>query len=93
MQTQYNVSSYIIQLYFNYDVILTKEPLVLTKKKKKKKSSCEEKNMQTQYNVSSYIIELYFHDNQLTIETDENGRGGRNIDYQIKKTKSSRTRN
>ena len=48
--------------------------------------------METQYKVLSYRIELYFHDYKLAIEIDENGRRNRNIDYEIKKTKSSRTR-
>ena len=49
--------------------------------------------METQYKVLSYRIELYFHDYKLAIEIDENGHRNRNIDYEIKKTKSSRTRN
>ena len=48
--------------------------------------------METQYKVLSYRIELYFHDYKLAIEIDENGHRNRNIDYEIKKTKGSRTR-
>ena len=67
-----------------YDVILTKEQLVLTKIM----SSFEGENMQTQYNVLSYTIDLYFHDYKLTIEIYENGHSDRNIDYEIKKQKA-----
>ena len=55
-------------------------------------SSFEAENMQTQYKVLSYRIELYFHDYKLAIEIDQNGHSNRNIDYEIKKTKSNRTR-
>ena len=65
-----------------YDVILTKEQLVLTKII----SSFEGEKMQTQYNVLSYRIELYFH--ELAIEIDENGLSDRNIDYEIKRQKA-----
>ena len=67
-----------------YDVILTKEQLVLTKIM----SSFEGENMQTQYNVLSYMIDLYFHDYKLTIEIYENGHSDRNTDYEIKKQKA-----
>ena len=67
-----------------YDVILTKEQLVLTKIM----SSFEGENMQTQYNVLSYTIDLYFHDYKRTMEIYENGHSDRNIDYEIKKQKA-----
>ena len=44
--------------------------------------------MQTQYIVLRYRIELYFHDYKLAIEIDENEKSDRNIDYEIKKTKT-----
>ena len=68
----------------HYDVILTKEQLVLTKII----SSFEGEKMQTQYTVLSYRFELYFHDYKLAIETDENGHSDRNIDYEIKRQKA-----
>ena len=71
-----------------YYVILTKEQSVLTKIK----SSFKRENMQTQYSVLGYRIDLYFHDYKLTIEIDENGHSHRNIDFEIKKTKSNRKR-
>ena len=43
--------------------------------------------MQIQY-VLSYSIDLYFHDCKLTIEIDENGHSGRNIDYEIQSQKA-----
>ena len=51
-------------------------------------SSFVKKNMQTQYDVLGYRIDLYFHDYKLAIEIDENGRSGRNINYQIKRQKA-----
>ena len=60
-----------------YDVILTKEQLILTKVM----SSFEGENMQIQYNALRYRIDLYFYDYKLVIEIDEN-----------EKTKSNRTR-
>ena len=59
-----------------YDIILTKEPSVLTKIM----SSFERENMQTQYNVLIYSIHFYFHDYKVAIEIDENGHSYRNID-------------
>ena len=47
-----------------YDVILTKEQLVLTKRK----SSFEAKNMQTQYNALGFRIDIYFNDSKLATE-------------------------
>ena len=70
-----------------YDVILTKKKSVLPKIK----SSFEGKNMETQY--SGYRIDLCFHDHKLATEIDENGHSDRNIDFEIKKTLSNRTRN
>ena len=67
-----------------YDVILTKELLVLTKIM----SSFEGGNIQTQYNVLNYRIDLYFHDYKLAIKTDENGHSNKNIDYKIKRQKA-----
>ena len=49
-----------------YDVILTKDQLVLTK------ILFKAKNMLTQYNVLGYRIGLYFHDYKLAIVIDEN---------------------
>ena len=50
-----------------YDVILTKEQLVLTKIM----SSFEGENTEAQYKVLSYRTDLYFHDYRLAmIETD-----------------------
>ena len=66
-----------------YDVILTKEQLVL----RKIINSFEGENMQTQYNVLSYRIDLYFHDYEIAIEIHENGHSNRNIDYEIKRQK------
>ena len=37
-----------------------------------------------------YGICLHFHDQKLAIENDENGHNNRNIEYEIKKTKSKR---
>ena len=67
-----------------YDITLTKEQWLLTRIM----SSFEKKNMQTQYDVLGYRIDLYFHDYKLAIEIDENGRSGRNINYQIKRQKA-----
>ena len=47
--------------------------------------------METQY--SGYRIDLCFHDHKLATEIDENGHSDRNIDFEIKKTLSNRTRN
>ena len=45
--------------------------------------------MQTQYNVFCYRgFNLYFHDCNLSIEIDENGHSGRNIDCWIKRQKA-----
>ena len=66
-----------------YDVILTKEQSVLTKIM----SSFKGENMQTQHNVLNTRIDLYFHGYKLSIEIDENGHGGRNINYKIKRLK------
>ena len=51
-------------------------------------SSFKGENMQTQYIVLRQRIELYFHDYKLAIEIDENEKSDRNIDYEIKKTKT-----
>ena len=48
--------------------------------------------MQTQYNALGYGIDLYFHDYKFAIEIDGNAHSNRNIDYEIKETKSNRTR-
>ena len=48
--------------------------------------------MQTQYSVLDCKIDLYFHDYALLIEIDENGHSNRSIGYEIKKTRSKRTR-
>ena len=79
-------SSLIIDVKFNfqYDAILTKEQLVLTKIM----SSFEVENMQTQYNGLSCRINLYFHDYNLTIEIVENGHRNRSIDCEIKRQKA-----
>ena len=45
------------------------------------KSTFEGENMQTQYYVLGYRIDFYFRDYTLPIETDENDRSARNIDY------------
>ena len=68
-----------------YDVILTKEQLVLTKRK----SSFEAKNMQTQYNALGFRIDIYFNDSKLATEIDESGNSGRNIDYEINRRQKS----
>ena len=47
--------------------------------------------METQY--SGYRTDLCFHDHKLATEIDENGHSDRNIDFEIKKTLSNRTRN
>ena len=49
--------------------------------------SIEGENMHTKFNVLSYRI-----DYKLKIEIDANGHIEKNIDLEIKKTKSSRTR-
>ena len=67
-----------------YDVILTKEQLVLTKIK----SSSEGENMQRQNSALDYRIDLYFHEYKLAIEIDENNHSNRNIDYEIKRQKA-----
>ena len=67
-----------------YDVILTKEQLVLTKMK----SSSEGENMQRQNSALDYRIDLYFHEYKLAIEIDENNHSNRNIDYEIKRQKA-----
>ena len=67
-----------------YDVILTKEQLVLTKIK----SSSEGGNMQRQNSALDYRIDLYFHEYKLAIEIDENNHSNRNIDYEIKRQKA-----
>ena len=67
-----------------YDVILTKEQLVLTKIK----SSFEGDNMQRQNSALDYRIDLYFHEYKLAIEIDENNHSNRNIDYEIKRQKA-----
>ena len=51
--------------------------------------SFELENMQTQYNVLGYRIDLYFHDCKLSVENDENGHSGRNIDQKINKQKQN----
>ena len=56
-----------------YDVILTKEQLVLTKIM----SSFEGENIQTQYNALSYRIYLCFHGYMLAIEIIEDGHSDR----------------
>ena len=55
-------------------------------------SSFEVEDMQTQNNVLSSRIDLYFHGDIFAIEIDENGHSNRNIDYEIKRRKSNRTR-
>ena len=67
-----------------YDVILTKEQLILTKVM----SSFEGENMQIQYNALSYRIDLYFYDYKLVIEIDENGQSKGNIKYEMKRQKA-----
>ena len=67
-----------------YDVILTKEQLVLTKMK----SSSEGENMQRQNSALDYRIDLYFHEYKLEIEIDENNHSNRNIDYEINRQKA-----
>ena len=67
-----------------YDVILLKEQLVLTKIM----SSFEGENMQTQYNVLSYRTDLYFHGYKLAIEIEKNKYRYKNIDREIKRQKS-----
>ena len=67
-----------------YDVILTKEQLVLTKIK----SLSEGENMQRQNSALDYRIDLYFHEYKLAIEIDENNHSNRNIDYEIKRQKA-----
>ena len=67
-----------------YDVILTKEQLVLTKMK----SSSEGENMQRQNSALDYRIDLYFHEYKLAIEIDENNHSNRNIDYEINRQKA-----
>ena len=52
-------------------------------------SSFEGQNMQTQYNAVSYRIDLYFHDYKLATEMNENGHSYRNIDYEIKRQKTT----
>ena len=45
-----------------------------------------------QYNVLSYRVDLYFHDYKDAIVVDELGHNDRSIDYEIKKTRSSKKR-
>ena len=67
-----------------YDFILTKEQLILTKVM----SSFEGESMQIQYNALSYRVDLYFHDYKLAIEIDENGQSKGNTKYEMKRQKA-----
>ena len=52
------------------------------------KDAFEVDDMQTQYVVICYRIDLYFHEYKLTIEVDELGHNGRNIDYEIQRKRA-----
>ena len=70
--------------FMQYDFILTKEQLILTKVT----SSFEGESMQIQYNALSYRVDLYFHDYKLAIEIDENGQSKGNTKYEMKRHKA-----
>ena len=72
--------------FTEHDIMLTKEQSVL----KSIMDTFEGENMKTQYSVLGYKIHVYFHDYKLAVEVDEKGDKDRNIDYEIKKTKSIR---
>ena len=68
--------------------IITKKQSVPTKRK----ISFEVENMQTQYSMLGYRTDLYFHYYKLAIQTNETDHSDGNIDYEIKRKKSNRTR-
>ena len=70
------------------DVILTNEQTSLAKK-----SIFERENMQTEYKVLGYRTDICFHNCKISIEIDENGYSDRNIEYEIKKSKSQYKKN
>ena len=67
-----------------HNVINTKEQTVINSIK----DAFEGEDMQTQYSVLGYRIDLYFHKYKLTIEVDELGRAGRNINNEIERWKT-----
>ena len=75
-------------VFEKYGIILTKEQSVLTKTE----SLFEVEKMQTQNTMLPYRMNIHFHDYKLAMEINENSHSNRNIDYEIKKTKSSRTK-